>query len=223
MMRQERDVIASLAQRRYLDRKYVKTIIKIASKSLLIYSLPQICVRSRNQARIGVNGSSTSQPLEFPLLKDSQELGLELKRNVADLVEKYGAAVGQFETPDALRNGAGERAPLVPEQLAFEQAGGNRRTVELHERARPPKAEIVDCASDQFFSSSRLAKYQYSRIGGRHSLDIFEYAAQWQTLPHDLEEADFTERIFRVVFLASWPIPRLINQAASVNRLFDGV
>jgi len=41
------------------------------------------------------------------------------------LVQKHGAAVGQLEPPDALRDGAGEGALLMPEHFAFQQAGGD--------------------------------------------------------------------------------------------------
>ena len=43
------------------------------------------------------------------------------------------APVGQLEAADALRDGAGEGAFLVAEELAFEQAGGDGGAVELDE------------------------------------------------------------------------------------------
>jgi hypothetical protein len=47
---------------------------------------------------------------------------LKLERNIAYLVEEDRAAVGKFETANALPNGARKRALLVTEQLAFKQA-----------------------------------------------------------------------------------------------------
>ena len=42
----------------------------------------------------------------------------------------------ELEAADLLRDGAGKRALLVPEELALEQAGRNRGAVQLDERAR---------------------------------------------------------------------------------------
>ena len=75
----------------------------------------------------------TAQPLEFPLLQDAQQLGLQLQRDLADLIQKHRAAIGQLESPDALRDRAGEGALLMPEQFAFEQSGGNGRAIQLDE------------------------------------------------------------------------------------------
>ena len=57
------------------------------------------------------------------LLQHAQQLRLQLERDVADLVEKQRAAVRQLEAADPLRDRAGERAALVAEELALQQAG----------------------------------------------------------------------------------------------------
>src|SRR6516162_11330906 len=189
MAYEERNIFAPLAQRRHHDRKNVKTIIEVAAKPLLIHLLSQIRIRRGDQAGIGVKCPRASQPLTLSLLQHAQQLGLNLQRNIPDLIEKDGPAIRQLEAADALRDGAGKRAPLVSAELAFEQAGRYRRAVELDEGVRAAKAEIVDGAGDQFFSRPRLAMDQHGRIGGRHSLDLLEYPAQRRTLPHDLREA----------------------------------
>ena len=61
-----------------------------------------------------------SQAFELPLLKHTQQFGLKLRGNTPDLVEEYRPAVGQLETANPLRDGAGERAAFVTEELAFE-------------------------------------------------------------------------------------------------------
>ena len=55
------------------------------------------------------------------LLQDAQQLGLERERQLADLVEEQGAAVGLLEQAGLARDGAGEGAALVAEQLALGQ------------------------------------------------------------------------------------------------------
>ena len=79
-------------------------------------------MRRRDDADVGTFRPRAPETLELVLLQDAQQLRLELERNVADLVEEERAAVGELEPPDLLRDRAGERAALVPEELALEQA-----------------------------------------------------------------------------------------------------
>ena len=64
--------------------------------------------------------------------------------HVADLVEKQRAAVGQLEAARAVRDGAGEGALLVAEQLRLEQRLRQRGAVDLDERlaARARRAVV---------------------------------------------------------------------------------
>ena len=82
--------------------------------------------------------------LDDLLLQHAQHLGLRLQAHVADLVEEDRAAVGRLEHAAPLGHRAGERAALVAEQLALDQLLGNRRAVDLDERAVPPAAARVD-------------------------------------------------------------------------------
>ena len=56
-----------------------------------------------------------------PLLQHAQQLGLHGQRQVADLVEEYGAPVGLEKQSPAARLGVCERALGVPEKFALEQ------------------------------------------------------------------------------------------------------
>ena len=59
--------------------------------------------------------------IDLALLQDAQQLGLQRRRQLADLVEEQRAAVGLLERPTLPLGGAGERAALVAEELALEQ------------------------------------------------------------------------------------------------------
>ena len=55
------------------------------------------------------------------LLQDAQELGLHGERHVADLVEEERPSARALELPAPLLRRAGERARLVPEELALDE------------------------------------------------------------------------------------------------------
>ena len=60
--------------------------------------------------------------LDHALLQEAQQLDLQRQRDVADLVEEQGAALGQLDLADIGLDRAGERAALVAEQLGLEQS-----------------------------------------------------------------------------------------------------
>jgi hypothetical protein len=90
--------------------------------------------------------STAAQAFEFLFLQYSEQFGLQLRRNVADLVKEEGALVGQLEPAKFLRNGSSERALFVAEQLAFQQIQWDGSAVQLDERASAPRADIVNRA-----------------------------------------------------------------------------
>ena len=67
-------------------------------------------------------------------MQRAQQPGLSLKRHVADLVQKQCAAIGLLKLPCVARHGSGEGALFVPEQLAFDQFGRNRGSIDRYER-----------------------------------------------------------------------------------------
>ena len=66
-----------------------------------------------------------AERLELALLQHAQQLGLQRRRDLADLVEEDRAAVGQREAALLVGRRAGERALVVAEQLGLEQRLGD--------------------------------------------------------------------------------------------------
>ena len=61
----------------------------------------------------GSNGLCPAQPLEFLILQDPQQLGLQFQWNIANLVEKERTLVRQLHPADLLRNRSRKRAFLM--------------------------------------------------------------------------------------------------------------
>src|SRR4029434_1638495 len=106
------------------------------------------------------------------------------------------AFVRELDRPDALRDRASERAPFVTEELAFEQAGRNRRAVHLDQRALAAITEIVDRMGDQFFTGAGFALNQDRRIGRGDDFDLLERAGERRTLADDLREIELALNLF---------------------------
>ena len=114
------NVLGPVPQRRRRDREHLQPVIQIAAEELVAHHLRQIPVGGGHQSDVDRDGPSSPQPFERLFLQRSQQLRLQIQRDVAHLVQEQGPPVGHFETADLLRQRAGERTPLVAEQLALQ-------------------------------------------------------------------------------------------------------
>jgi hypothetical protein len=89
------------------------------------------------------DGPWAAQPLKLAVLDDPEQFGLKFHRHLADLVEEQGAFVGKFETAQLPVMGAGERALLPPEKLAFNEVRGERRAVDRYNGISRCRAQTV--------------------------------------------------------------------------------
>src|SRR5206468_4117203 len=122
MIYQKWNVCRAFPQGWNVNRKNIQAVKQVFAKFSLLNHLSEVAIGGCDQAGIGVNSPCASQPLEFSLLEQTQQLGLQLDGNIPDLVEEYRAAVRQLEAADALRDSACKSPCLVSEELAFQQA-----------------------------------------------------------------------------------------------------
>ncbi len=149
---EDRDIHQAFVQRRQSNRERVDPIVEILAKPALPNELLEWPVGGRDQAEVDFDRPVAPQPLEPPVLEDAEQLGLGDDREIADLIEKQGAVVGQLEAPRLAVVGASVGALLVAEDLGFEQRVGQGRAVDSLEAAAAPAAQLVDHARDDFLA-----------------------------------------------------------------------
>ena len=81
-----------------------------------------------------MRGLGAPDPQELSFLKHAEQLGLEARGDLADLVEEQRALVGALEAAGATALGSGEGPLLVTEELTLEHALGKRLAVDGDER-----------------------------------------------------------------------------------------
>src|SRR5207247_752541 len=108
---------------------------------------------------------------DLALLQHAQELHLDVGRDLGDLVEEERAAVGALEAAGARRDGARERALLVAEELALEDALGEGLHVDGDERAADAVAPVVEQAGNELLARAALALDQHRGAARRHAAD----------------------------------------------------
>src|SRR5438874_605576 len=148
----QRDVLASLAQRRHVNRENVQPVEEVLPEFLLPDERRQVAVRGRDEPRVRAKRAGAAQPLELALLQHTKKFRLQVERDLSHFIEEHRAAIGELEAADALTDSAGEGALLMPEQLALEKAARNRGAVQFHERVVAPGAQLVDGAGDELLS-----------------------------------------------------------------------
>ncbi|MNN13033.1 hypothetical protein D3C81_1260500 [compost metagenome] len=158
---QQRNVFAALAQWRQAQFGDVQAIGEVFAETPGARLFQQVRLGRGDHPQVDGDALVGAEPLQRLFLQHAQQLDLLRQRHALDLVEEQGAAVGMFQLADALALGAGERAALMTEQLAFEQLLGDRRAVEGDEGLAGPWPEVVQAARDQFLAAAGFAADQH--------------------------------------------------------------
>ena len=168
---EERNVLGALPERRKDDRDDVQAVVEILPERSRPGGRLQVPVRRGDDPHVRRERPRSTNTLELPVLKDAQELGLNGRTDVPDLVQEDRAPVGHFETPFPVRHGSGESAPFVAEQFAVEEGFGERRAVDLDERLVGARRVEVDRARHELLARPALAQEEDRAPGPRYVLD----------------------------------------------------
>ena len=168
-------VFGPFAQRRQVDPHHVEPVVKILAELPILDELFHVLVRGRDQANVDLDGLGSADAFDLPLLKHAEQLDLHGHGHVADFVEEQGALVGEFESPDALLVGSGERAFFVAEEFAFQEVLVERSAIHGHERAAPIRNRgLVNRAGHLLLAGASLAANEHGRGGVGNVADEFE-------------------------------------------------
>ncbi len=98
----------------------MEAVVQVGAKPVVIHHRLQVAIRGDNKTDVHPDGAIAAHSLELLVLDGPQQLGLQFKRHLSDLIEKQRALMRQFEAPDLLAHRSREGAFLVPEQLALQ-------------------------------------------------------------------------------------------------------
>src|SRR5262245_3091418 len=129
---------------------------EVAAEELPLHRLHQVRARGSDDAGFERERAAPAQPLELPVLHHAEELRLEHRRKLSDVVEIEGALARELELPGLGRRGSSEGPALEAEELALHERGWNAREVERKDWERRPRAPEMDRVSGQVFSRSAL-------------------------------------------------------------------
>ncbi len=116
LLAKDGDVFESVAQRRQHDAHLREAIVEVLAEAPGLDLVPQLTVRRGDDPHVDLDGRVAADPYDLLSLEDAEKLGLQGRRQFADLVDEDGAAARRLEEADAPLVGTGERPLLVAEE-----------------------------------------------------------------------------------------------------------
>src|SRR5262249_18490611 len=96
------DVVAALAQRRHVDRDGVEAVEQVAAELALARALLERRIGGGDEAHVDAAVADAADRADRFVLDRLEQLRLLRRRQLADLVEEEGPAVGSLEQADLL-------------------------------------------------------------------------------------------------------------------------
>src|SRR5256714_260527 len=187
--REQDHVVPSLPQRGKLERDHVQPVEQVLAEAARLDGGEKVGVGCRHDPHVHRAGDRGTEAPHALLVERTQQLALELGREMVDLVEEHGAAVGHLEQAGFGGLGVREGTALVSEQLALEQRRGQGRAVELDERSGRTRAPVVERAGEQLFTGAGLTRDQDGGVTVWHdSRRALERRFERRAFAHDVAE-----------------------------------
>ena len=164
---QHGQVTMPVAQRRGHHLQHVQAVIQVFAKTPLLDGPLQVHMGGRQHSHIHWDRLAAAHPLDVLLLQKTQQVGLQLQRQVTDFIEKQRATMGRFDAPGLALMRPGECALFMAEQFGLDQMLGDRPTVDGDERLLAALRLTVQGACHQFLAGAALTTDQHGRFGGR--------------------------------------------------------
>ena len=166
--RQDEDVLGPFPERRDPERERRDPVVEVVAELLLADHRLEVEVRARDEPDVDVPVADVAEPAERLLLEGLQELRLDRRVHVADLVEEDDPAVPHLEEAGLRVHRAREGASLVAEELRLEELAREPRAVEVDESLFAPGAVRVDPPREDPLPRSGLAEDEDGAVPLEH-------------------------------------------------------
>ncbi len=114
-----------------------------------------------DHAHVNLGRPHAADLFYFALLQYTQQLGLQVRFHVSDLVKKQGATIGMLNSSGFRLHGAGKGPLDIPEQFAFQEFIGDCGTVYRYKMPCLARAVIMNRPGDQFLAGATLPLNKY--------------------------------------------------------------
>src|SRR6266851_2403416 len=187
---QENSVVLPFAQRRKIDRQDIEPEQEVPTKMAASYKVSEVRVARRYDPYVGVAHHRAAHGTIFEILEETQQRDLRLRGQHFDLVQEQGSSFCFRDQASPGIASVGERSPSMAEQLALDQAIGQRAAVDGDEWKIPARAQVVDGARDQLLAGPGFALEENRRVTTGKALCQFKYVQERGRMPDEVEFAE---------------------------------
>src|SRR3990170_5319628 len=160
------DVFPALAQGGQAYHHDIEPVVQVFPEAFFPDHLGKLDIGCGYDPDIYFYVHDAAELAKSPVLQYLQQLGLEPYVHVADLVQKYRAAVRQLEKP-LLRLAGVRKSPFfVAEHLDFHERVGYGAAVDFYERPVPAAAQEMYRIGYQLLARAGLAHYEDRGVRG---------------------------------------------------------
>src|SRR5258707_7610225 len=163
--------VAAITEPRQRHLQGIESIEQVGAEAPLGNGLVEASVRSGDQEDVDL-GSDAPNGAHGPVVKQTQEHGLQRDGHVADLVKEQRAAVSLLDESNcATTPRAGECAVSIAEELGLDQAFGKGGAIDGDEGAGPP-AGSMGVAGELFLAGTSLTADKDRHLARGRGLDL---------------------------------------------------
>src|SRR5690606_32358805 len=163
LLREQADVAGAVAERRERDGDDREPVVQVIAQLARLESLLHVLVGGGDDADVHADLLLAAEAAEGALLEGTQELDLDVRLHLGDLVQEERPAVGELEAAGLLVDRPGEGALLVAEQLVLQDLTREGAAVDRDERALLAGRLLVDRAGDELLAGAALAHDEDAR------------------------------------------------------------
>src|SRR5208283_3998442 len=133
-LHQRQNIFLAFPQRRQINRNNRQPVIEVLAETPLPHFFLEVPVGRGNHPHVHLNIAHTPHAPHHLIFQHSQQLGLQQRRKLANLIQKQRASVSHFKQPLLHGLGIGKRALLMAKQLRLDQCFRYGGTVDRHKR-----------------------------------------------------------------------------------------
>ena len=156
--RQTHEIGRAVPQAGQCHHDDVEPVEQIGAKTAGLHFGEEVAVAGGDHPHRRAARARFAHPLVLPVLEEAQQLGLDLQRHFADLVEEECATLSRRHLAKRVLHRVREGALHVAEQLALQQFARQARAADGDERPFPLRAAPVDFAGQHVLARAARAE-----------------------------------------------------------------
>jgi hypothetical protein len=179
-----RNVFSALAKRWHHHAHHMQSVEEIRAEGATVDFAAKVAIGRGDHPHVDGHLLHAAHRDDDALLENTQQLGLNLERQLAHFVEKDSSVVTGLERTHPAADGSGERASDVAEQVRLDEVGRDGRAVDHHKRPLLTAAVLVNGVGQRRFSSAGFAFDEHAAVGTGHAGDHRKQPPHGRTAPN---------------------------------------